>query len=169
MRLNEAVVFAAFLTAVILLFLLEATRFGHKAWIYPVLAGTPGLIFALIQLRRELKGVTSSERVFDIAMDESILPEMVKKRGIRFLIWIFGLYAAIWLIGFKAAFVIFLVLFLKIEGKLKGFKALYMILSLTFLMLFLMLFQYEKVFGVKWPKGLIEAYIPLSKYIKLPF
>ena len=169
MRLNASVVFTAILGITVLIFLLGAKNYGHKAWIYPTLAGIPAFVLLLVQLHRDLRGQKSEERVFDIAKDESVPEDIVKKRVTRFVCWLLGLYAVIWLIGFKVGILLFLISFLKIEAKLKGFKAVYMITLLSVIMLFLLLVQYAQVFGVRWPEGLIESYIPLSSYLSLRF
>ena len=169
MKVNASVVFTSILSVIILLFFIVGLTYRNKAWIYPTVAAGPSLILVLYQLSKDLRGVKSSERVMDVAQDFKVPPAVVYQRAARFASWILALYIAIWLIGFKAGILLFLISFLKIEGHLKGFMGWGKIVMMCSIMLFLMLVQYERVFGVRWPEGLIEFYIPLSKYITLPF
>ena len=169
MKLSAAAVFSSILTVIVLLFFIAGLTYRNKAWIYPTVAAGPSLILVLYQLSKDLRGKKSSERVMDVAQDFKIPPSMVYKRAARFAIWILALYIAIWVIGFKAGILLFLIFFVKFEGHLKGLKGWGKIVMLCAIMLFLLLVQYERVFGVRWPEGLIEFYFPLSRYITLPF
>jgi hypothetical protein len=169
MKLTAPVVFTSILTVIILSFFIVGLTYRNKAWIYPTVAAGPSLILVLFQLSKDLRGIKSEERVMDVAQDFKMPMDVVFKRAARFATWIGCLYIAIWIIGFKAGILLFLIFFLKLEGHLKGFRGWGKIVMMCAIMLFLLLVQYERVFGVRWPEGLIEFYFPLSRYITLPF
>jgi hypothetical protein len=158
MAWNGSAVFTLVTACVFLLMIIGARNFTGAAWVYPIVIGVPLFILTLVQLVRELKGgQKKNDKIYDIAPDESTSPRVVYKKAAKFLGWMLGLYLGIWLVGFKLAFFLFFVSFVRFDGRRSWLIA----LSFSALTVLVAIFFYGKIFGVHWPKGQLETYITL--------
>ena len=96
------------------------------ARIFPISVAAPGVLLVLIQLYREIRrslnpepeGTSAvEERVIDVASDTTTSASVVYARGMQYLSWLLGLYVGIYTIGFKISIPIYIVLFMRLEGK----------------------------------------------------
>jgi hypothetical protein len=139
---------------IIMIFL--AGNFSFGALIFPVGVAVVCLMLTIIQFVSDLKGKTTEGQVYDIAPDRTMAPKLVYQKTAIMFGWLLGLYAGIWLLGFKIGFSIFFVSFLKIDGRCNWVIT----ILLTVVMMGIIL-AFEHLLGVYWPAGLIEKYVDL--------
>lgn len=157
MRLSGSVVFTTLLAAFFLVFGIMGAGYVHNAWIYPILAGSVGFIVTLIQLVRDLKAGGKVESTgFDIEADRSVPTALLYRRAGKFMAWIVVLYVSIWLLGFKLATILYLILFFKAEG-----HATWRTTILLSLIMFIFLVLFEILLGIYWPDNLLQSIIKL--------
>ncbi|MFC1905049.1 hypothetical protein ACFLXT_04755, partial [Chloroflexota bacterium] len=122
-KLSGSVLFTTLVVLFFLIMLVAARDYGFGSWLYPVFAGVPMLGLGVFQLVRELRHSRKpvSEQVLDTdETDPAVAANMRDKRRIlRYVGWIMGLYLGIWFLGFKLGVILFFVLFLHLEGGAK--------------------------------------------------
>ena len=158
MRFRPASLVTAFFVLFFGFALFEARNFPSQPQIYPVLTASTGIIFTLLALWRELRGKINDvgqEGIMDLAPDRTTPPAIVRRRALRILSWILGLYLGIWVLGFKLAIFLFFVLFLRLEGRANWLLT----AILTAFSVYLMVFQFERLLSVFWPTGLLEQWL----------
>ncbi len=124
MKMTGGAWFALLLAVLLAAMLYEGTTFGSKAWIYPVVIVTPTLILTLIQLYRELRGMKKKDLIYDIAPDQAQSTRVIYRKAGKYTAWILCSFALIWLIGFKLGFILWFIIFLRVEGKRNWLKTL---------------------------------------------
>ncbi|MDI7259142.1 MAG: hypothetical protein QME90_04375 [Thermodesulfobacteriota bacterium] len=159
MKMTGGAWFSLLLAVFLAAMLYEGTTFKSKAWIYPVVIVTPTLILALIQLYRELRGMKKKDVIYDITPDQTQSTRVIYRKAGKYMAWILCSFALIWLIGFKLGFVLWFIIFLRVEGKRSWLKT----LITVGVAVYLIMVQYAVIFGVHWPESILE------KYVKLPF
>ncbi len=135
-----------------------ATKFSHGAEIFPLILGIPGLSLCVIQLALEIyarsKGKEEkAEGILDVTIDSSIPYKVAFRGAARMLIWILGLYLAIWIVGFKIAVIAYFILYLRREGHAKWQT----ILLLTGIAVYAIFFHFERVLSIHWPNSLLSS------------
>ena len=137
--------------------------FGAR--IFPISVAVPGIVLILIQLYRDIRrslnpdpeGTSKKESVIDVASDTTTETSVIYSRGLRFLYWILGLYAGIYVIGFKLSIPFFFVLFMRVEG-----KAPWSVIALvTGVSLYIIYFHFQTLLGVYWPDCLLQRWISI--------
>jgi len=169
MSLNFGVFFSIFMLALFTIGFYKAIYFPPAGRIFPLIIAGSGLVLTIFQIVIDLKNQLKTGENFkqnrqdyvDIAPDSDIPIELVRKRGLRFLGWIVGLYLGIYVFGFKIAVPVFFVSFLRIEGKASWF----IILLLTTISIYAIFFHFENLLGVFWPRPLIVDWIKLPSII----
>jgi hypothetical protein len=157
MRVSGSVVFTGLLTVFFLVFGIIGAGYIHKAWIYPALAGSVGFFVTLVQLVKDLRsGGRVQSTGFDIEAERSVPTAVLYERGGRFLGWILGYYVGIWLIGFKLATVLFLILFLRMEGHVAWKNSFFLSM-----IMFMFLIVFEILLGLYWPDNLLQTLVGL--------
>lgn len=139
------------------------------ARVFPLSVAGPGVILILIQLYREIRrsldpdseSTTGTELVIDVASDTTTSTSVVYARALQYMYWLLGLYAGIYVIGFKMSIPIFFVLFMKIEGKAPW----RVIVPVTGFSLYVIYFHFQKLLGVYWPDCLLQK----SGLINIPW
>lgn len=159
MKMTGGAWFALILAVFLAILLYEGTTYESKAWIYPVVIVTPTLILTLIQLYRELKGMKKKDVVYDIAPDQTQSARVIYRKAGKYAAWVLCSFALIRLVGFKLGFILWFIIFLKVEGKRSWLKT----LITVGVAVYLIMVQYQVIFGVHWPESILE------KYVKLPF
>ena len=138
--------------------LFEARDFSFVARIFPLVAGTGGLILGLLGLVADLRAkgkIVGQEGLIDLAPDQSLPVAVMQKRALRVISWLLGLYLGIWVLGFKISIALFFFLFLRFSGRL-GWR---LTVGLTAFAVFLFLFAFEKLLTLYWPEGLIGPWL----------
>ena len=90
--------------------------------------------------------------VLDIAVDDSIPPGVVARRAASYFGLFVGLLAGIWLIGFSTALVLFLLITLRVWGKLDWLFT----IGVPLIILSMAYFFFDGMVGVVWPVSLFE-------------
>ena len=166
---NVRVGFALFMLAVIAYGAYGVKDMVFGARIFPISVSAPGIILILIQLYREIRrslnpgpeGTSNQERIIDVSSDTTSETSVIYSRGLRFLYWILGLYAGIYVIGFKLSIPFFFVLFMRVEG-----KAPWSVIALvTGVSLYIIYFHFQTLLGVYWPDCLLQQ----SGWIPIPW
>jgi hypothetical protein len=159
--LNIRIAFALFMLVVFAYGAYGVKNMVFGARIFPISVAAPGVLLVLIQLYREVRRslnpepegtATAEERVIDVASDTSTSAAVVYARGLQYLSWLVGLYVGIYLIGFKMSIPIYIVLFMRVEGK-APWKV---IIPITGLTLYIVYFHFQKLLGVYWPDCLLN-------------
>jgi putative tricarboxylic transport membrane protein len=118
-RSMPAVFFSLGLVVILALALWQSLDFGYRAGLFPWAIGFPVLALAIVQLGMDLTGKTRFSGFGAADIDVDLPAEVVRRRTVSIIAWIFGFYLAIWLLGFSLAVPLTMLLFLKVEGREK--------------------------------------------------
>jgi hypothetical protein len=117
------IAFTSVILVVILFALVEATDWPYEARLLPWILGVPTAILCLVLLVRDsvrlARGTVPQEnvRIMDIQTDDDIPLAVVVRRATTMFAWLFGLFAAIWLVGFLITIPAFIFLYLLVQGR----------------------------------------------------
>ena len=146
----ERAVAQIFLVAVFLIGILYAQSFPFRAKIYPMtvcvagfLLTTAALITTVINARRA-RGAPVPEHPVEYDMTARL------RKSTIYLAWIIGYFALIYLFGFLASTIVFVVAFWIIVGRMKPHVAVICAAALIGLLLL-----GEHTIGVEWPEGVL--------------
>jgi hypothetical protein len=139
----------------------EARDYPLLARIFPYWISLVAFCLALAQLVIEIrKYVLHIEEIHadfvDLAPDRSLPPRVVYIRGLRYVGWMVGLYAGIWLVGFVIAMTGFLLAFLRWEARLG-----WAITSVLAISGALFVIGTSWILTLFWPEGLISQWLGL--------
>ena len=153
--------FAVFLVIVFAYGVYEARDYPLLAQIFPLWISIVALGLSIVQLVQESrKYFLHVEEIYadfvDLAPDRSIPPNLVYRRGLRYLVWIVALYGGIWILGFLMAMTIFLGAFLRLEAGLRWRATVLLTISGS---LFVIAVSWMLV--LFWPEGLIHQWVDL--------
>lgn len=85
---------------------------------YPRVVGVPLIILAVIELVLSLRGAPEGERqAVDTALTESLTPDITMRRTLIAFAWLIGFFLGIVLLGFPLAIPIFMVAYLRGQGR----------------------------------------------------
>jgi TctA family transporter len=108
-----------FTLAAIVLFawgLWESKGFGFRAGLFPWAIGYPVLALAIAQLILELMG-KGRKGGLEAEIELDLPKEVVRRRTVGILFWIFSFFFLIWFLGFSLAVPITTFLYLKVSGE----------------------------------------------------
>ena len=154
MKFRVSILLPVFVTLLFSYVLFGAREFSATAQVFPLVAGTAGLILAVFGLVADLRSggqVVGQEGLIDIAPDRSLPAAVTRKRSFRVWGYLLGLYLGIWLIGFKISITLFFLLFLKLEGRMSWLVT----VGLTASAILVFFFGFQQVLTLYWPEGLI--------------
>ncbi|MFB3884282.1 MAG: tripartite tricarboxylate transporter permease [Thermodesulfobacteriota bacterium] len=158
LRLSWENVFSLFIIVVIALALWQSRRFDFRTGLFPWAIGFPVLFLTLFQLVMELLGRGSKKNGGHPDQAEvSLPPGLVNRRTAAMFGWIFGYFAAIWLLGFSYGVPLCTFLQLKIFGREKWFLGL--IYTATAWVLIYGIF--DRVLHVPFPQGQLFVWLGL--------
>jgi hypothetical protein len=155
------VIFAAVLVVIFAYGVYEALGFPLLAQVFPFWISLGTLVLALAQFVTEVRNyrlcIEEVQADFvDLAPDRSMPPDVVYRRALRYLLWIVGLYACIWVAGFVIAITAFLLAFLRWEARLNWSNAFYLAAGG-----FLFVVGVSWMMTLYWPEGLIGQWLEL--------
>jgi TctA family transporter len=108
----------AFFTIFLILLLagaaVEATSFPFYAALLPFVAAVPAALMAAWQLVLQLRGGGESKEVLDLATSKEAASRKGTMRALLFFGVVLAYYGLIWVVGFRPATLLFLVVFLRI-------------------------------------------------------
>lgn len=141
MRFNYSLVLQILLLFFFGYSIISAFDWPESARNYAWLFSMPG--FALISI--------TFVRTFITKKSVEELPLYMDKKVLVFFAWLAGLMLFIWLVGFKAALIIYCFVYLKFEGK----KPLWICLAFAGVTYLLVFVAIEFLVGSAWPRGLL--------------
>jgi hypothetical protein len=127
--------------------LFESRNFGFRAGLFPWVIGIPTLLFALVQLAKDVTGQKEARA----ADEEAIAPELARERTVSIIGWTVGCFLAIWLLGFSYAVPLFIFIYLKLEGR-EGWL---MSIAVTFFSWLFFYMLFERMLNVPFPDPLL--------------
>lgn len=163
MKLRLETVFSLVVLIFFCVFVYEAKDWRMQARLYPFVIGIPMLIFAIVQVVLDLRGVKAKESSDGTPMDfqfqqTNVAPEEVRKRTITMFAWMFGFFIAIWLIGYVIAIPLMVFTYLKFQSNESW------VLSTT-LTAFAFVFFYSlfvKLLNLPFPDGALQTMLGLD-------
>jgi hypothetical protein len=147
---------------VIAVWVATAARFDWDTRVFPWAVGIPALALALRQLVVDWRGSgVKAEQgegaryagVLDIAVDQSITPEVRTRHTIRAGSWILGFACGIWFFGFLISIPLFVFLYLIYEAH-AGKIAAVVSAGLTFLFIWVI---FDTMMHIAWPEAALFA------------
>jgi TctA family transporter len=144
---GPAALFTLLIAAMIAVALFESRNFGFRAGLFPWVIGIPTLLFALVQLAKDVTGQKEARA----ADEEAIAPELARERTVSIIGWTVGCFLAIWLLGFSYAVPLFIFIYLKLEGR-EGWL---MSIAVTFFSWLFFYMLFERMLNVPFPDPLL--------------
>lgn len=95
----------------------SALAWPWKAKLFPLVISIPLLCLALAEVLWVLLGATSGARAADFRLSEEHPPEVVRRRTLIAVAWIAGFFVLVLLLGFLVAVPLFVLAYLKLQGK----------------------------------------------------
>jgi|GEM_PF-264134 len=117
------IVFTLFILAVIVVALAAAVDWPYEARLLPWIIGVPAALLCVALLVLDIAHLVrggppkARAQIMDMQVDADMpLPEVVQRAGVMFA-WVFGLFAAVCLVGFLITIPVFIFLYLMIQGR----------------------------------------------------
>jgi hypothetical protein len=139
-----------------------AQEWRLQARLYPWAIGFPMVIFAVIQVILDLRGVKSKETSdgapVDFQFTKDIDPALAKKRAIVMFTWFFGFLLGVWLLGFPISIVIMMFSYLKIQSRESWVTS----IGLTAIAISVFWMLFVKLLTLPFPDGRIFVWLGLD-------
>ena len=113
------ILFCLFLIAVAAYAIHAALRWTFKAALFPLSVSIPLLVLATAQLLVEIYGKAETARgpAVDLELAADVPPDVARRRVMEILYWIGGFILAVFLIGFPLAVPLFMISYLRLQGR----------------------------------------------------
>lgn len=158
-KINAAAVFTFFVMLVLAGALITSREWSFATRLFPWVIAIPALCLCAIQFLTELyrahRPVTDEDvsGVMDLPVDKGVPLKLVVLRAANIFSWVFGLFVAVFVIGFVLSAPMFVWLYLTFQAREKWWiSLLWTGLTMVFL---LGLFHYT--LRVPWPHGAIPG------------
>jgi Tripartite tricarboxylate transporter TctB family len=152
--------FCALVFFVVWVYLAQEWRL--QARLYPWSIGIPMVILAVIQFILDARGYKAKETTdgapVDFQFTKDIDPATSRKRALIMFSWLFGFFAAIWLLGFVIGIPLMVFTYLKFQGGESW--TLSIVLTVIAFVFFWVLFV--KVLTLPFPDGLVLTWLGLT-------
>jgi len=154
-RLNPGAILTLVIFAAFGFGVWDAGEWAIQARLFPWAIGIPVLFLCAGQLFGDLFQRGSPEEMddlrgaMDLPVDRTVPMSVVAKRAANIFVWILGLFAGVWLVGFVLSVPLFVFLYLKFQGEEK----LRVALTSGACMLLLIVGVFHLVLNVPWPDG----------------
>ena len=154
-RLNPGAILTLIIFAAFVFGVMDASEWAIQARMFPWVIGIPAVILCACQLLGDLFQRHSPEEMddlrgaMDLPVDRSVPISVVATRALNTFVWIWGLFAGIWLLGFVISVPLFIFLYLKLQAGEK----LRVALTSGACILFLIVGVFHLVLNVPWPEG----------------
>ncbi|HKY08009.1 MAG TPA: tripartite tricarboxylate transporter permease, partial [Candidatus Binatia bacterium] len=143
LHFGTAALFTLTVIVVLSVALWQSRNFGFRAGLFPWVIGTPTLIFAFLQLARDLTTAKSPEA----GSHAELAAGLVVRRTISIILWIVGCFLGIWLLGFAYAVPLVVLVYLKFAGR----ESWTMTALVTFFSWLFFWALFEKILNVPFP------------------
>jgi len=136
----------------------SALAWPWKAALFPLAIAAPLFFLAAIEVIWVLVGSAAKSEAADFKLSDHLPRDVTLRRTGLAVGWILGFFAAIVLLGFLAAVPLFVLLYLKLQGR-EGWG-----LSLVFTLAVWGLFYglFDRLLHLPFPDGWIQTWIGLS-------
>jgi len=94
-----------------------ATAWPWKAALFPIAIGVPVFCLAAAEVLWVLFGTATAERAMDFQMSADVPAPVANRRAALAAAWMIGFFAAIALVGFPVAVPLFVLLYLRLQGR----------------------------------------------------
>jgi len=161
MRIRLTIILNLLLLVVFSYAAISAWGWPYATRLFVWAMAAPALLCLLAQLVIDLRHRIQpgrSENVLetaDLPVDRSIPTALVVQRGLNFLAWLLGLFAAIWLFGFQAALPMFMISYLLFQAH-AGWR---LSLGLTVLVVTVQLVLFDQLLQIAWPEGVLIPWL----------
>lgn len=126
-----------------------------KAKLFPLVIGVPMFCLATAEVVWAMFGTARRDEVMDYQLSENVPPRTAAVRALQAAGWMLGFFGAIALAGFPLAVPLFVLLYLKLQGR-EGW-GLSFVISLCVWGAFYGLF--DRLLHVPFPAGLIQGWM----------
>lgn len=136
----------------------SAFAWPWKAKLFPLVISIPLLCLALAEVLWVLLGATSGARAADFRLSQEHPPEVVRRRTLIAVAWIAGFFVLVLLLGFLVAVPLFVLAYLKLQGK-EGW-----LFSITFTGLLWAAFYglFDQLLHLPFPAGWLLEWLGLA-------
>jgi TctA family transporter len=154
-RLNPGAILTLIIFAAFAFGVLDASEWAIQARLFPWVVGIPAVILCACQLMGDLFQRRSPEEMddlhgaMDLPVDRSVPVSVVAKRAANTFLWILGLFAGVWLVGFVLSVPLFVFLYLKFQAGEK----LRVAFTAGACMLLLIVGVFDLVLSIPWPEA----------------
>ena len=143
--------FTSLLIIAIAVGLYAARVWNGETALFPHVVGYPALVLAIIILVIDIRNGRRQAKDHKAAGDDEFA--RVAFRTIRYFAWLVGFVVFVWAIGIVYTIPIYVLGYMKIEGKYSWLKSgIYAVATVAFIFV---LFDY--IFGVAWPEGVLVS------------
>jgi hypothetical protein len=162
LKIKPAALFSLVVLIFFCVFVYEAKDWRMQARLYPFAIGIPMLIFAIVQLILDLKGVKAKQSSDGAPMDfqfqqTDVSPEDVRKRTITMFAWMFGFFAMIWLVGYVVAIPLMVFGYLKFQSN----EAWGLSITLTVIAFIFFYALFVRLLNLPFPDGAAQTMLGL--------
>ena len=161
MKIRPAALFSFCALIFFCVFVYQAQEWRLQARLYPWAIGIPMLILAVIQVILDLKGVKAKESdatPMDFQFSKDVDPVTAKKRALTMFAWLFGFFAAIYLLGFPIAIGLLMFTYLKFQGK----ESWTLSIALTVIACLFFYGLFIRLLHLPFPDGLLMGWLGLE-------
>lgn len=158
-RLNPGALLTFIIFAVFAFGVFSAGEWEIQARLFPWVIGIPAVVLCASQLlcdffQRRGPGEADDLRgAMDLPVDRSVPASVVVNRALTTFGWIFGLFAAVGLVGFVISVPVFVVLYLKLQGG----ESLRVSLVSGVSMFLVIVGVFHLVLNIVWPEGFFSG------------
>jgi TctA family transporter len=169
-------VFNAGLLGLFLVMLYQSIGWSFEARIIPTIVGTGAILFCSLSLATDIfkrpieaggladkaKAVVSEKIHMDIASKTSHLPGgVILIRGFLFFGWMVGFLCSMALIGLIPTVPIFIIAYMRIEGREKYRHA----ITMAAIMVTIIYIVFDQLLAIPWPPTVLGDWFPMMKII----
>ena len=164
--------FAVFMIALMGYMLWEASAWNFKAKIVPMIVGSMAIFFAAFSLVHNIfaRGIEDAERAsgalagetvhMDLESDTGHLPQnVILTRAAMFFGWLVGFMVSMYVIGLIPTVPLFVILFMRFEGK-EPWK---LIIPQAVILTLFIYVMFDQMLTIPWPPTLIGQVFPVMK------
>jgi hypothetical protein len=166
--------FAAGLLCLFIAMLSESFEWAFAARIIPTIVGTGAILFCALSLINDVFGLheregatgtaaTGSKKIhMDIASKTAHLPgAVIIRRGFLFFGWMAGFAACMALVGLIPTVPIFIIAFMRLEGR-EPWKIVIPMAAAVVLLIYVV---FDQLLAIPWPPTLLGTFFPIFKII----
>lgn len=162
MKIRPAAIFSFCALIFFCVFVYQAQDWRMQARLYPWAIGIPMLILAIVQFILDLKGVkakeTSDGAPVDFQFQQTVEPELARKRTLVMFAWFLGFFALIYLVGFSIAIPLMVFGYLRIQSN----EPWVLSIVLTVIAWFFFWILFVRLLNLPFPEGLLITWLGLG-------